>query len=81
VSKQRDRRHEVIGTSSESWERRPPARTAIEMRRGPCAICESRGDPLHVTIDDGKVVAYRVRPILSFKYDSERDGQQRSCAG
>ena len=60
---------EVIGASSESWEEaarnavETAARTVRDLR-----IAEvMRQD---VTIEDGKLVSYRVRLAISFKYDS-----------
>ena len=61
---------EIIGTSSESWEAaaknaiETAARTVRDLRVGEV----TRFD---VTIDDGKVVEYRVRLDVSFKYESE----------
>lgn len=59
---------EVIGTSAKSWE--DAARNAVEtaaktlrdLRVGEVA-------KLDLTIDDGKVTAYRARVNISFKYD------------
>ncbi|HSN44919.1 MAG TPA: dodecin family protein [Casimicrobiaceae bacterium] len=59
---------EVIGTSANSWE--DAAKNAIE------AAAKSLRDlriaevsKLDMKIEDGKVVAYRARVSLSFKYD------------
>ena len=59
---------EVIGTSANSWE--DAAKNAIE------AAAKSLRDlriaevsKLDMKIEDGKVVAYRTRVSLSFKYD------------
>jgi hypothetical protein len=59
---------EIIGTSANSWE--DAARNAIE------AAAKSLRDlriaevsKLDMKIEDGKVVAYRARVSLSFKYD------------
>lgn len=59
---------EVIGTSANSWEE--AAKNAIE------AAAKSLRDlriaevsKLDMKIEDGKVVAYRARVSLSFKYD------------
>jgi len=61
---------EVIGTSSESWE--AAARTAIETAaRTVRDLRIAEATRFDVTIDDGKIVEYRVRLDLSFKYDSE----------
>jgi flavin-binding protein dodecin len=58
---------EVIGTSSESWE--DAAKRAVE------AAAQSLQDlrvaevaELDMRVEDGKVVAYRARVKLSFKY-------------
>lgn len=60
---------EVIGVSSESWE--AAARAAVETAgktvRDLRVAEVVRQD---VTIEDGKVVNYRVRLGLSFKYDT-----------
>jgi len=60
---------EVIGVSSESWE--AAARNAVETAARTVRdlrIAEVlRQD---VTIEDGKLVSYRVRLAISFKYDS-----------
>lgn len=60
---------EVIGVSSESWE--AAARAAVETAgktvRDLRVAEVIRQD---VTIEDGKVVNYRVRLGLSFKYDT-----------
>jgi dodecin len=60
---------EVIGTSSKSWE--DAARAAVE------TAAKSLRDlriaeitKLDMKIDDGKVVAYRARVSLSFKYQA-----------
>jgi flavin-binding protein dodecin len=60
---------EIIGTSTVSWE--DAANSAIE------AAASSLRDlriaevtKLDVKVEDGKVVAYRVRVSLSFKYES-----------
>jgi len=60
---------EVIGTSSESWE--DAARTAVK------AASKSLRDlriaevtKLDVKVESGKVVAFRTRLALSFKYGS-----------
>jgi flavin-binding protein dodecin len=60
---------EIIGVSSDSWE--DAARNAVETAAGTVRdlrIAEVvRQD---VTIEDGKVAAFRVRLNLSFKYES-----------
>ncbi|MFO1392245.1 MAG: dodecin family protein [Steroidobacteraceae bacterium] len=59
---------EIIGTSSKSWE--DAAASAVE------AAAKSLRDlriaevsKLDMKIEDGKVVAYRARVLLSFKYE------------
>jgi len=60
---------EVIGTSSESWEAaaknavETAAKTLRDLRVGEVVKFD-------VTIDEGKVTAYRARVNVSFKYDS-----------
>ena len=60
---------DVIGTSSESWE--AAARNAVATAAGTVRdlrIAEVvRQD---VTIENGAVTDYRVRPSLSFKYEA-----------
>ena len=59
---------EVIGTSSDSWE--DAARSAIETASG--TLRELRVAEVvrqDLTVEDGKVAAYRVRLNLSFKYE------------
>jgi hypothetical protein len=60
---------EIIGTSSKSWE--DAASSAVE------AAAKSLRDlriaevsKLDMKIEDGKVVAYRARVLLSFKYEA-----------
>ena len=60
---------EVIGTSTDSWEAavknavETAAKTVRDLRVGEVS-------KLDVTIDDGKVSAYRARVNISFKYDA-----------
>jgi flavin-binding protein dodecin len=60
---------EVIGVSPDSWE--AAARNAVETAGGTIRdlrIAEvSRQD---LTIEDGRVAAYRVRLAISFKYET-----------
>jgi flavin-binding protein dodecin len=59
---------EIIGVSSESWE--AAARNAIETAAGTLRdlrIAEVIRQDL--TVEDGKVTAFRVRLGISFKYD------------
>lgn len=61
---------EIIGTSSESWE--AAARSAIEMAAQTVRDLRiAEATRFDVTINDGKVVEYRVRLGVSFKYESE----------
>jgi flavin-binding protein dodecin len=60
---------EVIGSSSESWEAaaRQAVETAAQTVRDLRVAEVVRQD---VTIENGKISAYRVRLDLSFKYES-----------
>jgi len=60
---------EVIGVSSESWEAaaRNAVETAAKTVRDLRVAEVIRQD---VTIEDGKLVAYRIRLGISFKYDT-----------
>ena len=61
---------EVIGTSSESWE--AAARSAIETAAQTVRDLRiAEATRFDVTINDGKVVEYRVRLGVSFKYENE----------
>ena len=61
---------EVIGTSSESWE--AAARSAIETAAQTVRDLRiAEATRFDVTINDGKVVEYRVRLGVSFKYEGE----------
>lgn len=61
---------EVIGTSSKSWE--AAARSAIETAAQTVRDLRiAEATRFDVTINDGKVVEYRVRLSVSFKYESE----------
>lgn len=60
---------EVIGTSTESWE--DAARTAVETAGGTLRDLRlAEVVKQDVTIEDGRISAYRVRLNLSFKYDT-----------
>ena len=60
---------EVIGVSSESWE--AAARTAVEVAaRSVRDLRVAEVVREDVTIEDGKITAYRVRLAISFKYDT-----------
>ncbi len=60
---------EVIGVSDESWE--AAARNAVETAAG--TVRELRIAEVvrqDVTIENGRITAYRVRLALSFKYEA-----------
>ena len=60
---------EVIGVSDESWE--AAARSAVETAAG--TVRELRVAEVvrqDVTIENGRITAYRVRLALSFKYEA-----------
>ncbi len=60
---------EIVGTSSKSWE--DAARSAVEIAAKSLRdlrIAEIQ--KLDVKLEDGKVVAYRARLSLSFKYEA-----------
>ncbi len=60
---------ELVGTSEESWEKAAVAaveRAAVSLRE--LRIAEVVEQDLQ--IQDGKVIAYRTRVKLSFKYES-----------
>ncbi len=60
---------EVVGTSSESWE--AAARTAVDTASGSLRdLRVAEVTKLDVAIDAGKIVRYRTRLNLSFKYES-----------
>jgi flavin-binding protein dodecin len=59
---------DVIGTSPVSWEE--AAKSAVEMAGGSLRdLRNAEVARLDVKIEDGKVVAYRARLQLSFKYE------------
>jgi flavin-binding protein dodecin len=61
---------EVVGTSTESWER--AARTAVE--RASKSLRDLRVAEVveqDVVIEKGKIEAYRTKLKLSFKYEGE----------
>jgi flavin-binding protein dodecin len=59
---------EVIGTSSKSWE--DAARNAVEAAaRSLRDLRIAEVSKLDMKVEDGKVVAYRARVSLSFKYE------------
>jgi flavin-binding protein dodecin len=60
---------EVIGTSAVSWE--DAAKTAVETAAESLRDLRIAEVVKHdVKIEDGRIVAYRVRLSLSFKYES-----------
>lgn len=60
---------DVVGTSTESWE--AAARTAVETASGSLRdLRVAEVTKLDVAIDDGKIVRYRTRLNLSFKYEA-----------
>ncbi len=63
---------ELVGTSAESWEKAAAAavETAAKSLRD-LRIAEV--EQLDMQLDNGKVVAYRAKVKLSFKYHTESD--------
>jgi dodecin len=60
---------EVIGTSENSWE--DAARNAVNTAAGTLRDLRiAEIEKLDVRIEDGKIVQFRARLALSFKYDS-----------
>ena len=60
---------EVIGTSSNSW--KDAVRNAVKTAAGTLRDLRiAEIEKLDVKIEDGKVVQFRARLALSFKYDS-----------
>ncbi|MDB5860543.1 MAG: hypothetical protein JWQ76_4232 [Ramlibacter sp.] len=60
---------EIIGTSPVSWE--DAARNAVETAAKSLRdLRVAEVSKLDMTVEGGKVVAYRARVSLSFKYDS-----------
>ena len=61
---------ELVGTSTESWER--AAQAAIETASGTLRdLRVAEVAELDLTVEDGKVARFRPRLKLSFKYESE----------
>ena len=59
---------ELVGTSETSWEE--AAKVAIETAsKSPKNLRVAEVTKLDVKIEDGKVVAYRSKVALSFKYE------------
>ena len=60
---------EVIGTSAESWE--AAARNAVETAANTVRdLRVAEATRFDVTIEEGKVAAYRVRLDISFKFET-----------
>jgi len=60
---------ELVGTSSESWEKA----ATVAVNRAAKSLRDLRVaevSKLDMKVEDGKVVAYRARVSLSFKYES-----------
>jgi flavin-binding protein dodecin len=60
---------ELVGTSSESWEKA----TAVAVKRASESLRDLRiaeVSELDVQIEDGKIKAYRTKIKVSFKYES-----------
>jgi flavin-binding protein dodecin len=61
---------EIIGTSTKSWE--DAARLAVETAAKTLRdLRVAEISKLDMKVENGKVVAYRARVSLSFKYDAE----------
>ena len=61
---------ELVGTSTESWEK--AAQAAIETAAGSLRdLRVAEVVKLDVTVEDGKLARYRARLNLSFKYEPE----------
>ena len=64
---------ELVGTSSESWER--AAATAVEVAAKHLKDLRiGEVTQMDMQIDEGKVVAYRAKVKVSFKYHPELHG-------
>jgi len=60
---------EIIGTSAKSWE--DAAKNAVETAANSLRdLRVAEIEKLDMKIEDGKVVAYRARVSLSFKYEA-----------
>ena len=60
---------ELVGTSSESWEK--AAKAAVELASKSLRdLRVAEVAELDMQIEEGKVVAYRTKVKLSFKYES-----------
>lgn len=59
---------ELIGSSDKSWEE--AARNAVELAgKSLKNLRIAEVEKLDMKVDDGKIVAYRARVTVSFKYD------------
>ena len=62
---------ELVGTSSESWEKAAAAAVALASKSlRDLRVAEV--STLDLTIKDGKVESYRAKVKVSFKYDGKR---------
>ncbi len=60
---------ELVGTSSKSWE--DAAKNAVETAGASLKNLRiAEIGKLDMTVEDGKIAAYRARVTLSFKYES-----------
>jgi flavin-binding protein dodecin len=60
---------DVVGTSTKSWE--DAAKKAVETASGTLRdLRVAEVEKLDMKVEDGKVVAYRARVALSFKYET-----------
>jgi len=60
---------DVVGTSTKSWEE--AAKQAVETASGTLRdLRVAEVQKLDLKVEDGKVVAYRARVSLSFKYEA-----------
>ena len=59
---------DLVGTSTDSWE--AAAKTAVERASGTLRDLRiAEVDKLDMTVEDGKVMLYRAKIKLSFKYE------------
>lgn len=60
---------DVVGTSTKSWE--DAAKTAVETASGTLRdLRVAEVEKLDMKVENGKVLAYRARVSLSFKYET-----------
>ena len=63
---------ELVGTSSESWEKAAEAAVALASKHlRDLRIAEVA--ELDMQLEEGKVIAYRAKVKVSFKYHEEKD--------